>query len=123
MRKNREQNNMEHRILETDSVNKITVMDSPGAGGACHRYLVIKDMVSLCFVKFQEGPVKEFGVTGCHNEDLLAIVIDRLQCFQTGDYACEENARALRKIEEGLAWLRYRTADRKRRGVEGISKI
>ncbi|MBE9572716.1 MAG: hypothetical protein IMF11_18985 [Proteobacteria bacterium] len=113
---------MEHRILETDSVNKITVMDEHGAGGACHRYLVTKDHVSLCFVKFQEGPVKEFGVIGCHNEDLLAIVIDRLKSFQAGDYACEENARALRKIEEGLGWLKYRTSDRIRRNVEGTNK-
>ena len=88
----REQNkDMEHRVLETDHTNKITVMDEKGAGGACRRYFVIKDHVSLC--------------------------------FQSGPYACEENARALRKIEEGLGWLRYRTVDRIRRGVEGTNKI
>ena len=114
----------ESRILNTGegSMNKITVMDEPGAGGACHRYLVTKDHVALCFVKFQEGPIKEFGVTGCQNEDLLSIVIDRLQCFQDGEWACDENERALKKIEEGLAWLRYRTSDRCRRGVEGTNK-
>jgi len=114
---------MENRVLETDYTNKITVMDEPGAGGAYHRYLVTKDQVSLCFVKFQEGPIGEFGVTGCQNEDLLAIVIDRLKCFQAGPHACEENAKALKKVEEGLGWLRYRTAERVRRGVEGTDKI
>jgi len=113
---------MENRVLKTDCANKITVMDEPGAGGACHRYLVSKDHVSLCYVKFQEGPVGEFGVAGCQNEDLLAIVIDRLECFQAGPYACEENEKALKKIREGLAWLRHRTADRIRRGVEGTNK-
>jgi len=112
---------MEYRVLKNDCTNKIHVMDEPGAGGACHRYLVSKDQVSLCFVKFQEGPTGEFA--GCQNEDLLAIVIDRLECFQAGPYACEENARALRKIKEGLGWLRYRTAERIRRGVEGTNKI
>jgi len=113
---------MENRVLKTDCTNKITVMDEPGAGGAPHRYLVSKDQVSLCFVKFQEGPIGKFGVTGCQNEDLLSIVIDRLECFQAGPYACEENERALGKIREGLGWLRYRTADRIRRGVEGTNK-
>lgn len=114
---------MEHRVLENDYTNKITVMDEEGSGGACHRYLVTKDHVSLCFVKFQERPIKEFGVNGCQNEDLLAIVIDRLECFQSGPFACEENARALKKIEESLGWLKYRTADRVRRGVEGLNKL
>ena len=116
---------MEHRTLKTETgcTNKITAMDEKDAGGACHRYLVTKDHVSLFFVKFQEGPINECGVNGCMNEDLLAIVIDTLECFQAGPYACEENARALKKIEEGLGWLRYRTAERVRRGVEGTSKI
>ena len=116
---------MEHRTLktETGSTNKITVMDEKGSGGACHRYLVTKDHISLCFVKFQDGPINDFGVNGCHNEDLLTIVMDRLECFQAGPYACEENDRALKKIEEGLGWLRYRTAERVRRGVEGTKQI
>ena len=115
----------EHRVLNPPSGcnNKITVMDGKGAGGACHRYLVTNNHVSLGFVKFQEGPIHECDVNGVTQEDLLAIIIDRLQCFQAGSYACEENARALKKIEEGLGWLRYRTAERVRRGVEGTNKI
>jgi len=113
---------MEQKVLETDYTNKITVMDEPGADGACHRYLVSKNQVSLCFVKFQEGPIGEFGVTGCQNEDLLAIVADRLECFQAGDYACEENGKALKAVKEAIQWSRRRMADRKSRGVEGTSK-
>ena len=109
-------------LCDGKSINKITVMDQPGAGGACHRYLITKNHVSLCFVKFQEGPTQDFGATGCYNEDLLSIVIDRLECFQAGSFACEENDRALRKIQEGLDWLKYRTSDRIRRGVEGTDR-
>ncbi len=59
-------------------------------------------------------------ITVC--EDLLSIVIDRLKCFQDGPFVCDENEKALRKIEEGLAWLKYRTSDRNRRGAEGTNK-
>ena len=67
---------MEHRTLktETGSANKITVMDEKGSGGACHRYMVAKDRVSLCFVGFREGPVSELGGNGVTERDLLAII-------------------------------------------------
>ena len=72
-------------------------------------------------VQFQNGPVKEFGVNGCHQEDLLAIVIDRLQSFQAGEFSCRENALALTKLEEAMHWLNHRTNARIARGVEGTN--
>jgi hypothetical protein len=74
---------------------------------------------SLVF--FQNGPIKENGVNGCHQEDLLAIVLHRLQSFQAGDYKCRENALAITKIEEAMHWLNHRTTARLNRGVEGTS--
>ena len=73
-------------------------------------------------VKFQEGPIKENGVNGCHNEDLIAIVIDRLQCLNQDDFKCRENSIAITKLEEALMWLNKRTLDRRSRGVEGTSQ-
>ena len=73
------------------------------------------------FIKFQEGPIKECGVNGCHNEDLLVIVLDRLQSFQSSDFSCRENALAITKLEEALHWLNARTSDREKRGVEGTN--
>lgn len=62
-------------------------------------------------------------VNGCNEqleiEALLAVIIDRLQCFQAGPYACRENAIALTKLEEAMMWLQKRTRDRLARGVEG----
>ena len=55
------------------------------------------------------------------NEDLIAIVIDRMRGFQSGDYACRDNAIALTKLEEALMWLRNRTNGREARGVEGTN--
>jgi hypothetical protein len=56
-------------------------------------------------------------------EDLLAIVIHRLQGFQTGPFKCRENALALTKLEEALHWLNHRTARRVSRGVEGMNVV
>jgi hypothetical protein len=56
---------------------------------------------------------------GVTQEALLAIVMDRLQSFQRGPFACRENALALTKIEEAQHWLFSRTLARMQRGVEG----
>ena len=70
-------------------------------------------------IRFQKGPIKENKVNGCHHEDLIAIVIDRLQSFQQTGYKCRENAVAITKLEEAMMWLDKRTQDRLNRGVEG----
>lgn len=75
----------------------------------------------LANIHFQEGPIKEYGVNGIHNEDLIAMVICRLEHFQKSQYGCRENALAITKLEEALLWLRKRTMGRERRGVEGTS--
>ena len=77
----------------------------------------------LSFIDFQEGPIKEVGVNGVHNEDLIAIVLTRLEYFQNTDFACKENEKAIEKLEEALMWLRKRTLNRQARNVEGTSKI
>ncbi len=106
---------------------KTIVQDDPGAGGACHEYVVIPvgfpgDVVAnFATISFQNGPVKEAGVNGIHQEDLLAIVIDRLESFQKGDFRCRENAIALTKIQEAMMWLNSRTSKRQSMGVEGTN--
>jgi hypothetical protein len=76
----------------------------------------------LTEVYFQAGPIKEFGVNGVANEDLIAMVICRLESFQNSPYSCRENSIAITKLEEALLWLRKRTLGREQRGVEGTSK-
>lgn len=74
---------------------------------------------TLAFIDFQCGPIKENGINGCMNEDLLVMVLERLNAFQESDFKCRENAIAITKIEEALLWLRKRTIGRENRGVEG----
>jgi alkylation response protein AidB-like acyl-CoA dehydrogenase len=71
------------------------------------------------FVKFQNGTVPENGVNGICIEDLIEVCIDKLQMFQSTNLSCRQNALAMTKLEEALHWLQARTADRRRRWVEG----
>lgn len=98
------------------------------SNGANHTYIIERSQpegserpeVPFVQINFQNGPIKEVGeVNGVMNEDLIAIVIDRLQGFQESEFKCRENAIAITKLEESLLWLRKRTMDRERRGVLG----
>lgn len=77
----------------------------------------------LSLVKFQKGAIKDFGLNGIFNEDLILMIIDRLEFFQTQELKCQENDEALKKLYEALMWLRKRTLDRKNRGVQGTSEV
>ena len=77
----------------------------------------------LAVVHFQEGPIKECGINGVCNEDLIAMVICRLEHFQQSEYKCRDNACAITKLEEALLWLRKRTMGRENKGIEGTHKI
>ena len=115
------------RMLEigTRKYTEVRVVDEKGQGNANHEYEICsvsteeQKGVQLGSVSFQNGPIKEAGVNGVMNEDLIAIVIDRMRGFQSGDYKCRDNAIALTKLEEALMWLRNRTNEREARGVEG----
>jgi hypothetical protein len=110
-----------HKVNPANDVLDILVLDEPGSGGANHVYEISgRDTVDLfAVINFQNGPIAEAGVNGLTHEVLLAIVIDRLQSFQKGPYACRENALALTKLEEAKHWLFSRTLERMQRGVEG----
>lgn len=107
---------------------KINVTDEPGQGGANHEYAiswagpVAGGPDDFIVVKFQNGPVKEFGVNGITNEAMTAIVIDRLRSLQSGPFPSREAAIALTHFEEGLMWLQRRTIARIKRGVEGTNE-
>lgn len=115
-----------HKVNSCNEVINIEVLDEPGSGGACHKYRISgvkgpedNHPIKTTDIEFQNGPIQEVGTNGITQEVLLAIVIDRLQCFQKGPYSCRENAIALTKIEEAVHWLHHRTKARVARGVEG----
>ncbi len=116
-----------HKVNGLNEAITVNVLDGPGPGGACHEY----EMLCVdggeghcdCHIKFQDGPIAEAGVNGISQEALLAVVEDRLQCFQAGEYACRENALALTHVQEAMHWMHHRTRERVARGVEGTSQL
>lgn len=107
------------RVFHEDEVNM--------KFNAPHHFIVVESE-NLCpgeletmigKIDFQEGPIKECGVNGVMNEDLINMVICRLEGFQKSEFACKENEQAINKLSEALMWLRKRTNDREARGVEG----
>lgn len=132
----------DHKLEGLNEALEIQVLDEPGQGGACHEYRITATGDRLppwptngaqaegdgrikfiaAEIHFQNGPIKEFGVNGISGEALLAIVIDRLRCFQAGPYSSADNEQALDCIERGLGWLQKRTKDRLARGVEGTNQ-
>jgi hypothetical protein len=100
----------------------VRTVDEPGPGGAHHEYhveITNGSETEVIGIKFQKGPVKEVGLNGLSQEVLLAIVVDRLQDFQNGPFACESNQKALVAARESLGFLKSRTLDRIKRQVEG----
>jgi hypothetical protein len=113
-------------IQKRNKLNTIITRDDKGNGNANHEYHVIfgdvetgKDGVIL---QFQNGGRNiEGSIHGLTGEDLLEICRHRLQCFQSSDYACRENAIALTHIEEALLWLNKRVEDRAELGILGTN--
>jgi len=114
-----------HKVNGLNEALTIKVTDEPGQGNACHEYEVSlqKDEATRkeWLISFQNGPIAEAGLNGISGEALLAIVEDRLIGFQSGPFACRENAVALTKLQESMMWLQKRTRDRMARGVEGTN--
>ena len=119
-------------IQKRNNLNEVIRVDEPGAGNACHEYMIQRrvfpageavQVIPIANIQFQHGPRNEEGsTTGVLDQDLLEIVRDRLKAFQTGDYATRENACALTHIEEALMWMNKRAEDRAERGVLGTMK-
>ncbi len=75
----------------------------------------------LLDIKFQLGPHKDVGINGVAVEDVIGVLIRRLQGFQVSGFASRENALTITKLEEAKHWLMHLTMKRKAQGVEGHS--
>lgn len=75
-------------------------------------------------VNFQHGPRGDATSSpGITSLALLAVLVDHLQSFQAGPYACRENALAITALEEARGWILKRVIDRKRRNVLGQNAV
>ena len=111
----------EHQVDECDNGVRIQAVVPIEGDQAPNQYWLSYDRASTC-LSFQDGVVPEVGTNGINAEALLAVLADRLRCFQEGRFACEENAIALICVERALKALHQRTLNRQARGVEGTCK-
>lgn len=74
-------------------------------------------------ISWQNGPLGRGAErkmpNGAFVEDVLAAVIERIEFYQTSEFACQENADALALLRGAAQRLDDRTTSRERRGVEG----
>lgn len=118
----------EHKTNPVNEQIEIIVTDQIGPGGANHRYEIhLPDTVErfglTTILHFQNGPIKEAGVNGLTHEALLAVLIDRLEGFQSGQYKHPSNQMAKEHLELAMECLQARTKEREARGVEGTSTV
>lgn len=113
-------------IQKRNNLNTVYRIGEVGLGGAYHQYNVYhlsdpeRGYETKTEIKFQNGPRNDpSSIGGVLDADLLEIVRDRLRAFQSGPFACRENACALTHIEEALMWMNKRIEDRTERGVLG----
>lgn len=125
-----------HKVNGLNDALRVTALGDPGPGGAHVEYTISADMKgaaedhpaensrrirACCRLHFQNGVIEPNGdgINGISIEAILAVAEHRLQGFQSGEFACRENAVALTKLQESMMWLHKRTRDRMERGVEG----
>lgn len=116
-------------IQTENRLNEVYALDEAGCGNASHSYRIVpvsnNDALSYPSqdISFQHGPRNNSdSIAGVLDTDLLEIVRDRLIGFQSGEFACRENAIALTHIEDALLWLDKRVRDRNKRGVLGTEQ-
>lgn len=89
-------------------------------------YVNRKDTQIIYFVKKRPSRVSDGEMIveqdGTTNEELIDVIIHRLNTFQEGAGGCRQNALAITKLEEAKHWLEDRTNERIARGVEGTHK-
>lgn len=68
------------RLIRETEHTSVVSLDRPGQVNACHQYEVVtspqvnKDFFNrFAVVNFQNGPINDFGVNGCQNEDLCRL--------------------------------------------------
>lgn len=78
-----------------------------------------EEVLQVIDIRFQEGPLTHVRANGCQIEDVIDVLVERLQRFQRGPFVCRENALAITKLEEARLWLSARNWRRQAQGVEG----
>lgn len=78
-------------------------------------------------IRWQDGPLgrgaERQDPNGAFVETVIAAAKQRLDHYQSTQFACEENHEAAGHLAAALAWLQRRTAARELREVEGTHEL
>jgi hypothetical protein len=100
-----ESGSMDYKIFERDIRPK--------------NFVYIRNDVNSLSFTLQNGPVKEWGKNGCQVDTVIEAAKMILEGLNK-NFPCRESALAITKLDEALMWLRERTRNREKRGVEGF---
>lgn len=114
------------RALPNNAPTNVAAIDDrdPNAGNASHVYgIQYGRPKDVCRIQFQHGARGLADSTpGVFDDDLLAIVQDRMEGFQLGTFACAENAEVLHHLRAARELLGQRVARRIAQGVLGVNE-
>ena len=114
------------RAIPNNAPSNVVALDQqdPLAGNASHLYgIQYGGPTEVLKLQFQHGPrAVEGSIAGIFDDDLLAIIQDRLECFQAGPFACAENDAALSAVRAARTALGLRVARRVAKGVLGVNE-
>lgn len=68
-------------------------------------------------VVFQSGFPKQVGINGCRVEDVISLAMERIERYQDGPLACQENEEALAGLRAAHEALLARVRRREEQGV------
>ena len=85
------------------------------------QFIIVNHELNSVSFAIQNGPIKENGVNGCQVDELVAVARAIISGLNK-NFPCRENSLAITKLDEAMQWLRERTRDREKRGVEGHNK-
>lgn len=78
-------------------------------------------------ISWQRGPLgrgpERSEPNGCFVETVIEAAVDRIEFYQRTQFACDENAQALKDLRSALSHLRSRTERRENEGVEGTCGV
>ena len=114
------------RAIPNNAPTNVAALDErdPKCGLASHTYgIQYGGPKEVLKIQFQHGPRGVEGSSpGVFDDDLLAIIEDRMEGFQTGPFACPENAETLRLVRAARESLGLRVARRIAQGVLGANE-
>lgn len=113
------------RSIPNNAPSNVAALDDrdPNAGNVSHEYGVqYGGPGAVLRIQFQHGPRGvEGSAPGIYDDDLLAIIEDRMASFQSGPFASPESQTALEHIRAAREALGLRVARRIAQGVLGVN--